>query len=351
MTAALNPRGFASDNNAGVHPEILKAMAAVNDGHVIAYGDDPYTEKALEAIRKLFGEEAEIFFVFIGTAANVLGLSSVTQPYHAVICPDTAHIHVDECGAPEKFSGCKLLTCPAPDGKLTVDMIAGHMHGIGFEHHVQPKVVSITQATELGTVYTPDEIRKIADYTHQQGMFLHMDGARISNAAVSLDCSFRDMTVDAGVDVLSFGGTKNGMMYGEAVVFFHRELCSDFKYRRKQGMQLASKMRYIAAQFSAFLKDDLWRRNALHANLMAQKLYAAVLNIPGITVTQKVESNAVFATIPPEIIPALQKQFFFYEWDEERSEVRWMCSFDTTEEDIEAFATQLRKLVTQEIKE
>lgn len=340
----MNPRGFASDNNAGVHPEILKAMAEVNGGHVIAYGDDPYTGQAEAAIRDIFGEEARVYFVFIGTAANVLGLSSITQPYHAVICPETAHINVDECGAPEKFTGCKLLTCESPDGKLTVEMIAGHMHGIGFEHHVQPRVVSITQATELGTVYTLDEIRTIAEYTHEQGMLLHMDGARISNAAVSLSCSFREMSVDAGVDVLSFGGTKNGMMYGEAVVFFNKDLCSDFKYRRKQGMQLASKMRYIAAQFSAFLQDDLWKSNARHANLMAQKLHAAVKDIPGVQVTRKVESNAVFAIVPAEIIPKLQEQFFFYVWDEDTSEVRWMCSFDTTEEDIEAFASLLRIL-------
>ncbi len=346
MTRPLNTRGFASDNNAGVHPDILHAMAAVNDGHVIAYGDDPYTPLAEEALHRIFGQEAVIFFVFIGTAANVLGLSSITQPYHAVICPATAHIHVDECGAPEKFSGCKLLTCDTPDGKLTVDMISAHMHGIGFEHHVQPRVVSITQATELGTVYTIDEIRTIADYTHQQGMLLHMDGARLSNAAVSLSCSLREMTVDAGVDVLSFGGTKNGMMYGEAVVFFRRELCRDFKYRRKQGMQLASKMRYIAAQFSAFLKNDLWKVNAEHANRMAQILHAAVKDIPGIRITQQVQSNAVFATVPRKIIPELQEQFFFYVWDEDRSEVRWMCSFDTTEEDIEAFATLLRELTS-----
>lgn len=344
MSTILNPRGFASDNNAGVHPQILKAISAVNEGHTIAYGDDPYTAKAEEAIRKIFGEEAGIYFVFIGTAANVLGLSSLTQPYHAVICPDTAHINVDECGAPEKFSGCKLLTCDTPDGKLSVDMISGHMHGIGFEHHVQPRVVSITQATELGTVYSIKEIRDIADYCHKHGLLLHMDGARISNAAVSLNCGFREMTVDAGVDVLSFGGTKNGMMYGEAVVFFNRELCSDFKYRRKQGMQLASKMRYIACQFSAFLDGDLWRSNALHANLMAQKLHLAVKDIPGVKVTRKVESNAVFAIIPEKIIPELQESFFFYVWDEATSEVRWMCSFDTTEEDIDAFATLLRKL-------
>ncbi len=340
-----NRRGFASDNNAGVHPRILEALAEVNAGHVIAYGDDPYTGQATAALKTIFGDEAEPFFVFIGTAANVLGLSSITQPYHAVICPETAHIHVDECGAPEKFSGCKLLTCQTPDGKLTTELIAGHMHGIGFEHHVQPRVVSITQATEMGSVYTLEEIRAIARFTHKHGMFLHMDGARISNAALSLDCGLYEMTGGAGVDVLSFGGTKNGMMYGEAVIFFNKALCSDFKYRRKQGMQLASKMRYIAAQFSAFLENDLWKENARHANLMAKKLFAAVKDIPGVEVTQAVESNAVFARIPRHIIPVLQKEFFFYVWDEERSEVRWMCSFDTTEEDIKSFASLLRNLL------
>jgi threonine aldolase len=345
MSKKINRRGFASDNNAGVHPSILAALPKVNDGHVIAYGDDPYTEKASAQLREIFGQETEVFFVFIGTAANVLGLSTVTESYHAVICPETAHINVDECGAPEKFSGCKLLTCNTPDGKLTVDMIASHMHGIGFEHHVQPRVVSITQATELGTVYTLDEIREIAKYTHEHGMLLHMDGARISNAAVSLDCGFYEMTGGAGVDVLSFGGTKNGLMYGEAIIFFNPTLCEDFKYRRKQGMQLASKMRYIAAQFSAFLENDLWKENASHANRMARKLYDAVKDISGVEVTRQVESNAVFAKIPSHIVPALQDEFFFYVWDEEVSEVRWMCSFDTTEADIEAFISLLRSML------
>jgi len=345
MTIPRNNRGFASDNNAGVHPAILKALSSVNEGHVIAYGDDPYTAEAVSRIQQHLGADTAVFFVFIGTAANVLGLSSVTQPYHAVICPVTAHINVDECGAPEKFSGCKLLTSDTPDGKLTVDMIASHMHGIGFEHHVQPRVVSITQATELGTVYTLEELRAIADYTHENGMILHMDGARISNAIVSLDCDFYEMTGGSGVDVLSFGGTKNGMMYGEAVVFFNKSLCEDFKYRRKQGMQLSSKMRYIAAQFSAFLENELWKKNALHANRMAQKLYDAVRDIPGVKVTQKVESNAVFAIIPPTSIEKLQEAYFFYVWDEDSSEVRWMCSFDTTEEDIQGFASKLRSLL------
>ncbi len=345
MSESINRRGFASDNNAGVHPDILEAMASVNNGHVIAYGDDPYTEKTIARMKQIFGEDTGIFFVFIGTAANVLGLSSVTRPYHAVICPDSAHINVDECGAPEKFTGCKLLTVSAPDGKLTVELIAGHMHGIGFEHHVQPRVISITQSTELGTLYTLNEIRKLADYAHSNDMYLHMDGARIGNAAVALESTFYEMTGGAGVDVLSFGGTKNGMMYGEAVVFFNNALCEDFKYLRKQGMQLASKMRYIAAQFDSYLANDLWKRNALHANRMAQELFLAVKDIPGVEVTQKVESNAVFARIPAAIIPRLQEQFFFYVWDEERSEVRWMCSFDTTTEDIVRFASLLRSML------
>lgn len=337
----MNKRGFASDNNAGVHPEILKAIEDVNHGHSIAYGDDQYTDKATKKIKEIFGKECEVFFVFIGTAANVLGLDAVTQPYNSIICAETAHIHVDECGAPEKFTGCKLLPVETSDGKLTVEGIRKHMHGFGFEHHSQPKVISLTQASEMGTVYTVEEIRRITEYAHSSGLLVHMDGARISNAAVSLGKRFKEFTVDAGVDVLSFGGTKNGMMYGEAVIFFNKDLASDFKYRRKQGMQLASKMRYISAQFSAFLSNDLWRRNAEHANRMARLLEQEVSKIEGITITQKVEANGVFAIIPKELIPILQKEFFFYIWNEERSEVRWMTSFDTTEEDILGFVELL----------
>jgi threonine aldolase len=338
-------RGFASDNNAGVHPSILRAMERVNSGHEIAYGDDRYTQAVLKKMKSIFGEDSEIFFVFIGTAANVLGLSAMTQPHNAVITADTAHIHVDECGAPERFTGCKLLTLPADNGKLTIDLIKQHMHGFGFEHHVQPRVISITQSTELGTIYTIPEIRAIADYAHENGLLLHMDGARISNAAVALNSGFYELTGEAGVDVLSFGGTKNGMMYGEAVVFFNKDLAENFKYRRKQGMQLASKMRYIAAQFDAFLENDLWKETAKHANMMAQKLYHAVKNIPGVMVTRPVQANGVFATIPGSVIPLLQKEFFFYVWDEDTSEVRWMCSYDTTEEDVERFSGLLNKMI------
>ena len=235
-------------------------------GHSIAYGDDPLSKKTIMRMKEIFGMESEIFFVFIGTAANVLGINAATQPYQAVICPETAHINVDECGAPEKFSGCKLLPVATPDGKLTVEGVKKHMHGIGFEHHVQPRVISITQATELGTLYSLDEIRAISAYAHANNMLVHMDGARIANAAAALDVGFFEMTGGSGVDLLSFGGTKNGMMYGEAIVFFNPQLASVFKYQRKQGMQLASKMRFISAQFGAYLENDLWKINALHAN-------------------------------------------------------------------------------------
>jgi threonine aldolase len=248
-------------------------------------------------------------------------------------------------GPPEKFTGCKLLPVETKDGKLSIENIQKHMHGFGFEHHAQPKVISITQSTELGTIYSIDEIKTLAAYAHKHNMFLHMDGARISNAAVSLNASFYEFTADAGVDVLSFGGTKNGMMYGEAIVFFNKELAENFKYIRKQGMQLASKMRYIAAQFNTFLSNDLWKKNAAHANKMARLLYSEVKDIPGIEITQKVESNGVFAIIPSEIIPILQKEYFFYIWDENKSEVRWMTSFDTSENDILQFSSRLKNLM------
>lgn len=338
-------RGFASDNNSGVHPEILAAIESANAGHKIAYGDDEYTRSAVQTLRKEFGDDADIFFVFTGTAANVLGLDALTNSYNAVICAHTAHINQDECGAPEKFTGCKLLDVESPDGKLTIEGIKKYMHGFGDEHHVQPKVISITQATEMGTVYTPEQIRSITEFAHRHGMLVHMDGARISNAAVSLGTGFREFTADAGIDVLSFGGTKNGLMYGEAVIFFNKNLASDFKFRRKQGMQLASKMRYISVQFDTYIKTGLWKINAGHSNQMARLLFKEVSSIPGVHVTQKVEANGVFAIIPKKIIPALQKEFFFYVWDEDRSEVRWMTSFDTAEEDIMEFSRILRNLM------
>lgn len=337
-------RGFASDNNAGVHPHILKAIAEANVGHVIAYGDDEYTAQAVQVFRKHFGKECEVFFVFNGTAANVLGIKAITRSYHSIICSDIAHLQVDECGAPEKYTGCKLLTVPSPDGKLTPEGIKTHLHDFGFEHHSQPRVISITQATEMGTVYSIEEIKKISALTRQYGLYLHMDGARLANAAVSLNCQLQEVTREAGVDVLSFGGTKNGMMYGEAIVFFNPRLAEDFKYIRKQGMQLGSKMRFISAQFLALLEDDLWLQNARHANTMAKYLEQQLREIPGVKITQPVQANAVFAILPTEYIETLQKKFFFYVWDEITSEVRWMTSFDTTEEDIDLFVSEIRKL-------
>jgi threonine aldolase len=340
----MNKRGFASDNNAGVHPLVLKTMMDCNQGHAIAYGGDEYTTEVENKIKNLFKQPVSVYFVFNGTAANVLSICALTKSYHAVICADTAHINVDECGAPEKFSSCKLLTVKTTDGKLTPELVSKHVHGFGVEHHVQPKLISISQSTELGTVYTPDEIINLSVYAHNNNMLLHMDGARISNAAAGLGLEFDDITGKAGVDILSLGGTKNGLMYGEAIVLFRPELADDLKFFRKQGMQLASKMRFIAAQFDAFLENELWKENASHANRMARLLYTKIKDIPGVKVTQKVEANGVFAQLPPEIIPELQKEYFFYVWDEEKSEVRWMTSFDTTEEDIENFAALLKKL-------
>lgn len=338
-------RSFASDNNAGVHPQILEAIGRANEGHVIAYGDDPFTAAAVKQFKRQLGKEIDVYFVFGGTGANVLGLKAVTQPYHAVVCAETAHINVDECGAPERFSGCKLLAAKTTDGKLTPDHIKPFLHGIGFEHHVQPRVVSISQSTEMGTVYTPQELTTLAAFAHARGMLLHMDGARISNAAVSLGLSLKQITRNVGVDVLSFGGAKNGMMYGEAVVFFDPNLSREFKYLRKQGTHLPSKMRFISAQFEALLADDLWRRNAEHANRMALVLARALADVPNIQLTQPVESNGVFAIIPPQFVPQLQKHYFFYVWNEETSEVRLMTSFDTTEEDIETFVRLVKKIV------
>lgn len=338
-------RGFASDNNAGVHPEILKALETANSGHMVGYGDDPVTQEAISVFKEHFGEETEAYFVFNGTGANVLALSSVTDSFHSIICAETAHIQVDECGAPEKLTGCKLLPVKTVQGKIFPSEIKKYLHSFEFEHHSQPKVISISQVTELGTVYSVDEIKAIADLAHEHDMFVHMDGARIANAAVALDLPFRAFTKDAGVDLLSFGGTKNGMMMGEAVLFFNPELARYTKYIRKQNMQLFSKMRFVGAQFLAYFKDDLWKKSATHANKMAKLLETEILRTGKIELTQKTEANGVFALLPPAIIPELQKHFFFYMWDESSSEVRWMTSFDTTEDDIYGFVDLLKKLL------
>jgi threonine aldolase len=331
-------RSFASDNNAGIHPKVWEAIAAVNQGHVVGYGDDSYTASAVEKFKQHFGSDIDVFIAFNGTAANCLGLKALTESYQAVICAEAAHIYTDECGAPEKFTGCKLIPIPASDGKLTMESVRQAYHGIGDQHHVQPRVISITQATEMGTVYKPRQIRDLARFAHQRRMFLHMDGARIANAAVSLGLTLREATRDLGVDVLSFGGTKNGAMGAEAVIFFDKTFSEDFLYIRKQGMQLASKMRFISAQFEALFTDDLWRKNAEHANEMAALLEKEVRKIPQVKIVHPVEANGVFVQIPHQAISKLQKRYFFYVWNEEQSVVRWMCSFDTTEEDVKEFS-------------
>ena len=336
-------RHFASDNNAGIQPEILQAIADANVGHAQAYGADSWTARAEARFRELFGAQSQSFLVFNGTGANVLSLSALTRSYHAVICADLAHIEVDECGAPEKFTGCKLVRVPAPDGKLTPASIEPRLGKPGDQHHVQSRVISITQSTEYGTVYTPEEIRALSGFAHQHGLYLHLDGARISNAAASLGIPVAEFTREAGVDVLSFGGTKNGLLGAEAVVFLNPELAHDFKYVRKQGMQLASKMRFAAAQFLAFFQNDLWLKSAAHANRMASLLAREVSTVPGVRITQKVEANAVFATLPESAVSRIQERYFFYLWNEAITEARWMCSFDTTEEDVAGFAQAIRE--------
>jgi threonine aldolase len=350
-------KGFASDNWSGVCPEIMEALAKANPGHNEAYGelDDPITESAIQKFKKYFGDDIAVFFVYNGTAANVLGISQLMRSYHAMVTVGTAHLNEDECAAPEKFMGSKILKVETEDGKLRPEHVEPFLISFGFQHHAQPKVISISQVTELGTIYKPEEIIALADFAHQNNMYLHMDGARISNAVVSLDTDFRSITADAGVDVLSFGGTKNGLMFGEVVIFFGKDKGNDFEYLRKQGMQLHSKMRYISAQFDRFLTDDLWKKNASHANLMALKLAGELKKFPQLHLTQDVMANGVFCTMPPELIPELQKEYFFHVWNEKPSvvgnsftgnvkEVRLMCSWDTTDEDIGGFIDLIKKL-------
>lgn len=339
----MNKRGFASDNFSGVLPEVMEAINQANNGHVMAYGGDPYTTSAIEKFKNLFGDNIDVYFAFNGTGANVIGLSTLTQSYHSIICPSTAHIQVDECGAPDKFTGCKVIPIDTPNGKLSPELIKPQLHGFGFEHHSQPKVISITQCTELGTVYTPEEVKAICDLAHEHDMYVHMDGARLANAVVSLDVDVKEFTTNAGIDVLSFGGTKNGMMLGEAVIFFNPELSKDAKYIRKQSMQLCSKMRYIGAQFDAMLSNDLWLKTAKHANAMAKLLKTEVEKIPQIKITQEVQANGIWALIPKDKIEKLQEEYFFWIWDEHAGEVRWLCSFDTTKEDILGFVDLLKE--------
>jgi threonine aldolase len=357
---------FASDNYAGVHPLIMQALVDSNQGHHTAYGGDEFTKKAKLLLKKEFGEDSESFFVYNGTGANVLALKSITQPHHAILCTEWAHINVDEAGAPEHFTGCKLMTVPSEDGKLTIEALKKLQIEDIMDvcHHSQPKVISISQTTEFGTLYQPEEIKALADFAHEKGMLLHMDGARISNAAAALNLPFKVFTTDLGVDILSFGGSKNGMMFGEAVVFLGlnrsaqncpaievlKQGSADFPFIRKNGMQLHSKMHFIAAQYLAYFQDELWRKSAENANQMTELLKLKVEELiqkeAPIKLTQKVDANALFVELPTAWIEPLQKHFPFYIWQsgKERSEVRWMCSFDSTEKEIEAFTVALQEL-------
>ncbi|WP_150307564.1 threonine aldolase family protein [Planctomonas psychrotolerans] len=344
-------RGFASDNYAGAHPEVLAAIAAANEGHQVSYGEDAYTERLQHVFARHFGEGVQVFPVFNGTGANVLALQSMLPRWGAVVCARTAHIHTDENGAPERVGGLKLLQVETPDGKLTPELIDREAWGWGDEHRAQPLAVSITQTTELGTAYTPAEVRAIADHAHARGMTVHMDGARISNAAASLDVPLRAFTTDAGVDTLSFGGTKNGLLFGEAIAVLNPTASDGLLFLRKMNMQLASKMRFVSAQLIALLGDDsadaetgepLFLRSARHANAMAARLRSALEGVDGVEFTQRTQSNGVFAILPPGVADRLRESFRFYDWDPARREVRWMCAFDTTEADIDRFVAAVR---------
>lgn len=346
-------RGFASDNYSGIHPEVLAAIVAANDGHQTAYGSDVYTGRLDHVMAEHFGEGTTAYPVFNGTGANVTGLQAMLPRWGAVICASTAHINVDEGGAPEKVGGLKLLNVPTPDGKLTPELIDLEAFGWGDEHRAQPLVVSVTQSTELGTLYTVDELAAIGEHVHSLGMTLHMDGSRLSNAAAALDLPFAAFTREVGVDVLSFGGTKNGAMLGEAIVVLNPEAAPGMKYVRKTNMQLASKMRFVSAQLIALLTDDLWKRNAGHANAMAKRLEAGVLagiadgSVQGVSINQPTQVNGVFATLPEGVADRLRTDFSFYDWNAAKREVRWMCSFDTTETDIDDFVAAIARETTR----
>lgn len=330
-------RSFASDNNSGVHQLVMEALMRANKDHAVGYGDDPWTEEAVRLIKDTFTPECEPLFVFNGTGSNAIALQLATRPYNSILCAETAHIYVDECGAPVRMTGCQIRPIVTADGKLTPDLIRPYLKNFGEQHHSQPGAIYISQCTELGTIYTADEIKALTKLAHDFGMYVHMDGARLANACVALNLSFKELTVDCGVDVLSFGGTKNGLMQGESVIVFNPDLQKEALYIRKQSAQLASKLRYLSCQFTAYLTDELWKKNASHANGMAMKLYDELCKIQGITFTQKVESNQLFLIMPRRLIDKLLQSYFFYFWNELENEIRLVTSFDTTEEDIQSF--------------
>ena len=336
-------RSFASDNNSGVHPLVMEAIAKANDNHAVGYGDDPWTATATDKIRAVFGPSADPFFVFNGTGANSVALQAVTRPFNSILCATTAHIYVDECGAPARMTGCAVTPIPTPDGKLTPELIRPYLCNFGVCHHSQPKAVYISQVSELGTVYTIEEVRALADLLHAYHMYLHMDGARLANACAHLNCTMKQVTVDAGVDILSFGGTKNGMMMGESVISFRPEISENLAFYRKQSAQLASKLRYLSAQFIPYLTDNLWLENALRANISAEKLADVLRQYPEIHFTQAVESNQLFFTIPEKPLKKLQEKYFFYMWNEANREARLVTSWDTSGEDIARFEQDLKE--------
>lgn len=341
----MEKKTFASDNYSGVHPAVMRALAEANAGHAASYGADVFTARAVEKFKELFGDSIEVFLVYNGTGANVLGLQALTRSFHSILCAELAHINVDESTAPEKFLGCKLIPVAAPNGKMSAGDIEAKVQRMDDQHHPQAKVISLSQSTEYGTVYSVDELKTISAVARKHNLYLHMDGSRIANAAVSLNTTLAAFTRDAGVDVLSFGGTKNGMMFGEAIIVFNPALAGELKYFRKQGMQLHSKMRFIGAQFTALLTDDLWKKNAAHANRMATLLQQELLQVREVKITQSVDANGIFAIFPRSIIEPMQKEHFFYVWNEKTAEVRLMCSFDTTEEEVRSFAKKLKELV------
>ena len=332
-------RSFASDNNSGVHPLVMEALNRANIDHSLGYGDDKWTEEAVAKIKETFTP----MFVFNGTGSNVVALQLMTRPYHSIFCAETAHIYVDECGSPVKMTGCQIRPIATPDGKLTPELMQSYLHGFGDQHHSQPRALYISQCTELGTIYTPEELKRLTDFAHLNGMYVHMDGARIANACAALNLSLKELTVDCGVDILSFGGTKNGLMMGECVIVFNKDLQPEARFIRKQSAQLASKMRYLSCQFTAYLTDNLWLKNANHANAMAAKLYTELKKLPEVTFTQRAESNQLFLTMPRPVIDRMLESYFFYFWDEEKNEIRLVTSFDTTEEDVDEFIRLLKR--------
>ncbi len=348
MTPQAPSTSFASDNTSGVLPEVLAAISDVNSGPAIGYGDDPYTQKLRQQMDELFNREVTTLLAYGGTGANVVGLQAMLKPWEAVICTKSSHINIDECAAPEKFLSAKLIDLESEDAKIKPEMLQKEIEVLGIVHHAQPGAISLTQSTEYGTLYSIDELKELIDICRRSGLRVHMDGARIANATAALGLSVAEFTCDLGVDILSFGGTKNGMAYGEAIIVFNEELATAAEYIQKQSAQLPSKMRYISAQFSAMLENDLWLKHALHANRMAAQLSDGIQKISGLELTQKTEVNAVFLKIPAKVKELLQDWSYFYDWEQE-NEIRLMASFETTAEDVDKMLEGIRWAMEDDI--